>query len=722
MKTLLNKFLIFFIAVTLLTFPTEVSAFSLIDIGEGALEKVLAVIMGIVLQLASLITMLGGVTLDFTIKYTIVEMAEHYSEIPSIDKAWTILRDLSNMLFIFLLLYAAIQMILGIGKDVRKLIVNMVIVALLINFSLLFTKIIIDAANLLALTFYKAIVPAAGTCSLLKCGISVSVTDLLGIASLYKAAGEVIGISTIITVGVLGSVVLLIAGFIFFAAALLFIIRYVVLIIVLVLSPIAFVAHIFPTLNEYKKQWWDALLGQAFFAPIFMILMWISIYILQGMPGVGKTEFKKALTGSATVGKEGLTFDPGMVGTIMNFIIVIIFMVAALIIAKKWADKAGGGMNKLTGMALGYAGGATLGMAGWAGRRTLGAYGARVADDNKLKEQAAQGGFTGMRARLNLAAGKRLGGASFDLRGAPAGGTLAAGKPQKGGFLEMKKKKAEEKAKFAGSLGPSEETVYKAEQDLKKYKAGDTQTANRIEKERSKERKQLEKRKQRLENRKRDMEEKGASPYEIEKIDKQIKQTEARHQDTENLDLYVQRRVDRMKGANTKEMGKREKEELENDLTIKAEKKLEEDIRNKENEIANTQIPELKKQREEELEVLKRGLDDAKRASAARTQQIKAKYRDAQGNYLDIQGAGAVRKAVYAETVADSAWAKFMGYNYAAAAKIAKSESAKDKAVKALEALKKEKIIETDDEEGEETPDKKSETGGDEAGKKNNPE
>jgi len=75
---------------------------------------------------------------------------------PFVTEAWEAVRDVANMAFIFVLLYIAIATILNLG-DYKKLLVNLVIVALVINFSAFFTKIIIDASNIVALGFYNAI-------------------------------------------------------------------------------------------------------------------------------------------------------------------------------------------------------------------------------------------------------------------------------------------------------------------------------------------------------------------------------------------------------------------------------------------------------------------------------------------------------------------------------------------------------------------------------------
>ena len=74
-----------------------------------------------------------------------------------IPAAWTVVRDISNIFFLLILLYVGVQTILGLGHGTKKIIAQVVIMALLINFSMFFTKIVIDASNILALVFYNKI-------------------------------------------------------------------------------------------------------------------------------------------------------------------------------------------------------------------------------------------------------------------------------------------------------------------------------------------------------------------------------------------------------------------------------------------------------------------------------------------------------------------------------------------------------------------------------------
>jgi len=381
-------------------------------------EKAVGAVAGIVLKLMSLVTGLSGVILNWVIDYTIVNMKDHYDKIKAIDTAWSTIRDVANMGFIFVLLYASIQMILGAGSKTRELIINIVIAALLVNFSLFFTKVVIDASNVLTLTFYNAMVPGGttGGVTILNAGLSNALMEPLGLTSLFKAS-SIIGIPNIITIGVMGSAMLLISAFIFFSIAMMFIVRYVVLILVLILSPIAFVSNVIPGLSGVAKQWKDALVSQAVFAPVYMLLTWITISVFQSLFSNNTHDLAAALTGTivSSGGQDKISYTAGSIETLFNFIVVIVFLVLTLIISKQISSKAGGVVNKFTGALTGFASGVAFGGAGALGRRSFGNIGARVAENPELIKKVEEG-TASRKERLQLWAGRKLASSSFDLR------------------------------------------------------------------------------------------------------------------------------------------------------------------------------------------------------------------------------------------------------------------------------------------------------------------
>jgi hypothetical protein len=404
--------------------------------GAEAAMSVFAWLAQVILKFVSWLTYLSGMLLNTVIRFTVVDMASYISKNGAVTGAWKTVRDISNMGFIFVLLYAGIKMILGIGKNVQRLIVTVIVVAILMNFSLFFTKVIIDASNILAMFFYGAMAPDALTST--SSGLADSLLAPLKIQTIWKMP-ENITADKLFIIGVMGSIVALVAAFVFFAISIMFIIRFVALVFVMILSPLAFMAYILPDLEKYRDQWWGTLMGQAFFAPIYFMLTWIVLKIVEGISLNTGGTWSEAFAGELIQYSDQGFVATGNIELVFTFLVVIALLIATLIISKQYADKSHSLVKSATGWATSTAGGATFGAAGWAGRRTLGRYGENKKDNEEWKARAAQGGVGGAiaRAKLNLAKGAST--ASFDARNARLTESLAKKTSIDLGKLKVKK-------------------------------------------------------------------------------------------------------------------------------------------------------------------------------------------------------------------------------------------------------------------------------------------
>jgi hypothetical protein len=669
------------------------------DAGCWAKKAVAGLAGGILLPLAGWLTWFSAMILNFVIEYTVLEMKKNL-DIDSVKLIWKTIRDVGNMGFIFVLLYAAIMTIIGQGQNNQKLIVKIVVVAILINFSMFFTMFVIDAANILALIFYDAAAHGSlnSTSAYDKGGLANSLMEPLGLQTIWSISGN-IDYGVIILASIMGTVVALIASFVFFAIAILFVIRFVVLLIVIALSPIAFLSFVLPQMNKYRDQWWGALSGQAFFAPIYFALTWIVIIIANNVlkPLQEGGSMTAAITGQANNAAQTAP-DPTVVGIFVNYAIIITLLIASLTIAKDWANKTGGGMNKLTSWATGAAGGMTLGMAGRLGKNTVGRAGQALGENEWLKNKAKSGSFL---ASAALKSTRKVGGASFDIRGTGLNDQLQAGKAAgKGGFAEGVKKKSEAEAKFAASLAPSNKAILKAEEELRKTKEVDLSSKDfHVERlrERDNGRKEVEKLAQQARDEK--------DPERRKKIEEKLKIARIKFDATENGKDYknykekeAQKRVDELKGVSVKEANRRkdkitEEEQEKLKPALEREKKLEEVVKNLEKLVEAETNPVEKKRKLDDLKIQKEQLELEKKEIA----MTKNEYERQRAEVKTVPSTGDTRKEAYAKSVQDSKWAKFRGYNYEAAAKIRKGKSKEEKAKDVLKEL-----VGDDDKEGEE--------------------
>lgn len=433
-KPLLIGFLLVLIAFSPFGFH-EVSAAGFCDLGIAQalchpIATVVADVLMIPLVFSAWLLWLSGVFLNTVITYTVIELPAHINGITGINIAWATIRDLSNMVFIFVLLYVAIGTILGIGKaDWKNTLKNIVIAAVLINFSLLGTKIIIDASNIFTLGIYKQIVPDSYTLG--GGGISNVIMKPLGLSSLYNPVAilgdgnamvkKFDGELTQIAISSIGSsVFMFITAGIFFGVTSMFIIRYITFIFLLILSPVWVMSNVLPQLGPNAKKWQSQLTGQAIFAPIFMILLWVALTIINS-PG-----FLCVPQNGTTVQALGRIFNGGPVttplapgactetGLVLNFVIIIAFLSGILKIAQDTSNQAGGEVQKLVASALGRGSGAV----GWAGRNTIGRFGKSYASDTDRQAAQNKPGLEGFKARMQIKAGQAAEKGSFDARGA----------------------------------------------------------------------------------------------------------------------------------------------------------------------------------------------------------------------------------------------------------------------------------------------------------------
>ncbi|TSC68384.1 MAG: Uncharacterized protein G01um101472_7 [Parcubacteria group bacterium Gr01-1014_72] len=302
----------------------------------------------ILMSLVSRLVWLAGLLLDFSIN-SIINMDAFLQKIPVVDIGWRIFRDLTNILFIFILLYISIQTILGLGGDgPRKLVGKLIIIALLVNFSLFITKAVVDGTNIIAIHFYDLIVEptnitsaqtgSGATAIALDNGIAAKLMEGLRIQTLYGSEG--LGVKaglnvafSITLVTIYGSIFMLITAFVFFAGAIMFIFRGVMLMMLMATSPLAFAAWILPGLASYTSTWWKLLIQNALFAPAYLALTYVVISVVQSGAfktgvatlGVGTSEqsFAAALTSS----------QPGSISIIVNFLILISLMMLTLKLA-----------------------------------------------------------------------------------------------------------------------------------------------------------------------------------------------------------------------------------------------------------------------------------------------------------------------------------------------------------------------------------------------------
>jgi hypothetical protein len=186
------------------------------------------------------------------------------------------------------------------------------------------------------------------------------------------------------------------AGFVFMVFSALITIRFFVLILLMIGSPIAFIAMAIPTI-DFGKTWWDWLIQQSFFAPAMMLMLYLTLYL-------GKSMRESDLFTGGNLA-EAVVSPGGNIDVLVFFATLIGLLLASLIVARRMgavgADKAIGASSAV------YA---------WTGRQTVGRAGRKVANSQALKEAESSGGFSGYLAQQGRRAREATAQSSFDVR------------------------------------------------------------------------------------------------------------------------------------------------------------------------------------------------------------------------------------------------------------------------------------------------------------------
>ncbi len=428
----------------------------------GCLAMILARIVWILMKIASFILGLAGMLLNFVINITVVQMADNMSGMTGINVAWKIIRDVMNIGFIFLLVFQGVKLIISqddIGS-IKNFIFGIVLASLLINFSLFFTRVIIDSSNIITIGIYNSIVgDPDGKSTGADRGLSNSVMQSLGIQSFMSLKG--IDMTTDsdeyanLVSNLMATVLFLITAFVFLAVSAMFVVRYIVLIFLLTLSPVAYMGLAFKDLKATASQWWSTLMGQIIFAPLFMLMMLVTLTLIAG--NVTMATQAGSVIGANVESLQGGALQQTL-NTLFNYVIIIGFMIASLVTAKKYSAQGNSYVSKMSGWANSKAtqlgGKAVFGVGGAVGRNTIGAGASRLAQSQGFQNWAGNS-WVGQQA---LRATRGAATSSFDVRATAAGAGLRSalgsdlGKAQEGGYDRTLADKTKKKEAFGQSL------------------------------------------------------------------------------------------------------------------------------------------------------------------------------------------------------------------------------------------------------------------------------
>lgn len=232
----------------------------------------------------------------------------------AVDSVWKVVRDLFNIVFIFALVFIGLRLILDADETgTRKAIGYLIAAALLVNFSLYISKLVIDVANFTAVQVYEQMMggvtgqfglkDAESDYNIITSGEEKSISGvfmgIIRINTFFNNESLQDSYVSAIALGLIVFIFLSFLGCILLYGAAMLIFRFIAIVFLLIFSPFMFLGWVLPQFENYAKQWRTSFLAYAMFVPAYVFLLYISLFTLIQISSTLAGEY------SRVIGAEG---------------------------------------------------------------------------------------------------------------------------------------------------------------------------------------------------------------------------------------------------------------------------------------------------------------------------------------------------------------------------------------------------------------------------------
>lgn len=404
--------------------PAVASAFSIGEFIDKAFDKVFLFVPNVIHGISSKLVVFAGQLFSWSIQYS--TSGETYSNLKFITTTWTLVRDLINSFFIFIVLYIAFSSVLTSEGDPskainRRTITNLVLAALLINFSLFFVKIAIDTSNVVSRGLYYRIETTTSDNQSSFGPVNAIVAGLKLQTELKESTNTTSDLPAQL-VAVLGAIIVDLVTFaVFISIAFMFIARIIVLVGIMIVSPVLFAGMIFPAIGKggsdakgFSDKIIAELKSQVIWPPVFLVVCFIVVRMIEAM-----NEATAATTGGKGFA-DAFSGDTGAFSIFLNYGLIIAALVGGAKAAKSMGTKGSllsGKVNKYTAA---WGGAAMAGAGAMAYRNAAGAgrWATSVGGEKSIGKRLERGAETSRMARTTLRLGKTIGSGTGDIRNA----------------------------------------------------------------------------------------------------------------------------------------------------------------------------------------------------------------------------------------------------------------------------------------------------------------
>ncbi|MEX2007981.1 MAG: hypothetical protein WD850_00550, partial [Candidatus Spechtbacterales bacterium] len=270
--------------------------------GAGLLSIFLGGALWIINWISIAVVFLAATVMQITMSFV---LSASYTPITAAETSgvavgWEIIRDITNGLFIIILIAIAIGTMLNLkvrGAALNaRLLVWFVVIALLINFSPFLTALVIDISNILTKIFFDE--AAGGTALFSNESVNpfMSSSDFALEQNLKEVAGQSVRLLVSIIFNLVTALILLLISA-------LMVVRVLALQLLVIFSPLAFAAYILPATREYFFKWSHQFFQWALLPIPVGLFLFLGI-VFAGNSGLCTSPLPPAPTGVGT-GSQG---------------------------------------------------------------------------------------------------------------------------------------------------------------------------------------------------------------------------------------------------------------------------------------------------------------------------------------------------------------------------------------------------------------------------------
>lgn len=283
------------------------------------------IFMGLISAVGKIVTLLMGIlNILFSFKMNNDDVSK------GIITGWTTVRDICNMFFVLILLVIAFATILRRESySVKALLPKLIIAAVIINFSKTICWLMIDASQVIMLTFANGFTGASSN--------FVSFFGLEKLNQISTCPGAQVSDWSIFGATFLAFIVVVLVAIIMIMLIAILVMRIVMFWTLIILSPFAFMCSVLPQTQKYASQWWGEFGKYLVVGPVLTFFVYLSLVIMSTGSKAPAVDCTALVAGNSAMGE---------IANMQRFILGIALLVGAMKITSTMGVMGGNiGMN-----------------------------------------------------------------------------------------------------------------------------------------------------------------------------------------------------------------------------------------------------------------------------------------------------------------------------------------------------------------------------------------